>query len=837
MAGIDALEFIDTGIHDTDVKSALLDTKFPYITTIAKTGRSNFACDAKDGDGIGIYAADDACIQAALNSVPSDSIIYVMPGAYTLNSQITQYAKNITIIGIGDVKWFLAAGVPAPNILFSGTVITSSLLSVDSLTGSMSVTLATNSNLVQTGDIISIVNSDLWCPHDYPTQVTGESYTVTRVSGNVIYLNQPLIRDYTTAKASAVNIYRPIKVNIQNIKIINSSNLDLVQSMKLLYCKDSKISDCEFSNSGLVGLWLYTCYNVEVCSNYMHDCEGAGYGYGAEITNASACIRIHDNLIERCRHCISVGTSDHALGLNRDIKILENTFVGGVAEGSNLIDAHTPTIDYQVLNNHFYIQLLNSYACINGSESLVFSNNHIYGGGAVKRRGKHNGGNYIIENNIIAGNGYGALYFDSSCEAKKGSLKILNNVVNGGCVNSVYISSEIFNTIDIFGNTIDGSSDNTISISVPKPDANNDLGEIYADMPTAINISKNTILNSQKSAIWIERKAITYPTELKILDNTIRNANKSNMEYDFIATKDISNSQISGNSILMNSSADCCINELDTLGGADNNVIAGNTLHYSNCVVPSYYAPTVLDSFDATTGWNITNGSGTITTENGRLKVTGTTDASGNLLIAKTFSSFGANHNYISFLINASMSVKMRFSLKTDDSNYISWVNDSRFKLSANTDITYSLPTRTAMGTTGMLPNNENGVAYNPNNITKVFVGIYDLSIPSTDITFYLDTLYIYLKKFIRTVGVHTRVDKNIGHRTENYGSATVLAGTTSISVTHYLAGTPNNINITAASSTSGISYNVSGKTDQTFTITMDSAPTSDVTFDWVAKI
>jgi hypothetical protein len=244
--------------------------------------------------------------------------------------------------------------------------------------------------------------------------------------------------------------------------------------------------------------------------------------------------------------------------------------------------------------------------------------------------------------------------------------------------------------------------------------------------------------------------------------------------------------------------------------------------------------PIVLDSFDATTGWGVANGTGTITTENGRLKVVGTTDASGNLVIAKTFTAFGANHNYISFLINANMSVKMRLSLKTDDSNYISWVNDSRFKLSANTDIIYSLPTRTAIGTTGMLPNNENGVGYDPNNITKVFVGIYDPSIPNTGITFYLDTLYIYLKNFIRTSGTHTRVFGNIGHRTENNGSAIIPSGNTSITVPHWLAATPATVFL---QQTTNISCSVTATSPTTFTITAASAPGSDMVVYWSAQV
>lgn len=85
-----------------------------------------------------------------------------------------------------------------------------------------------------------------------------------------------------------------------------------------------------------------------------------------------------------------------------------------------------------------------------------------------------------------------------------------------------------------------------------------------------------------------------------------------------------------------------------------------------------------------------------------------------------------------------------------------------------------------------------------------------------------------------------TRVIRdNSGYVTENTGTATVPSTTTSIAVTHSLAATPTKVIVSPSSSTEGIGYyapiELRGPT--TFTITMASAPTGNVSFDWSAEV
>lgn len=80
------------------------------------------------------------------------------------------------------------------------------------------------------------------------------------------------------------------------------------------------------------------------------------------------------------------------------------------------------------------------------------------------------------------------------------------------------------------------------------------------------------------------------------------------------------------------------------------------------------------------------------------------------------------------------------------------------------------------------------------------------------------------------------KVTNNGGFTSESHGSAVIPAGSTSININHGLALTPSAVNVTAgANATSQVRATTLGAS--TFTITIASAPVSDATVYWEAKI
>lgn len=80
-------------------------------------------------------------------------------------------------------------------------------------------------------------------------------------------------------------------------------------------------------------------------------------------------------------------------------------------------------------------------------------------------------------------------------------------------------------------------------------------------------------------------------------------------------------------------------------------------------------------------------------------------------------------------------------------------------------------------------------------------------------------------------------IHNNRGYVDTSTGTATITATATTVEVTHGLAAAPTRVIISPTTATAGKQYYVSAKTATTFTITIDSAHSADISFDWQAVV
>lgn len=102
-----------------------------------------------------------------------------------------------------------------------------------------------------------------WCPldspDDYSDQITGKMYVIKSVNGNIVTLNQPLLRDYNLSETVQVEVYKPIQMHIKNIRIQDTGATMIHHGLVMQYCKDSSVTNSWFNNSGFV---LFVCIFV-----------------------------------------------------------------------------------------------------------------------------------------------------------------------------------------------------------------------------------------------------------------------------------------------------------------------------------------------------------------------------------------------------------------------------------------------------------------------------------------------------------------------------------------------------------------------------------------------
>ncbi|WP_048126305.1 right-handed parallel beta-helix repeat-containing protein [Methanosarcina lacustris] len=397
------------------------------------------------------YKDDAACIQAALDNSKSGDTIIIREGDYYIKKRIYQSSKSLDIIGEGKVT--LHIQTPEKEfygIYFSGSLITNKNLKANAKKGSSQVVLSDASQVHQ-NDLIKIWKNVQWCPLDYPDQMTGEIYAVKSVNGNVVTLNQPLLRDYSLFEIVQTEVYRPIEMNIKNIRIEDTGSKTSHHGLIMQYCKDSSITNSWFSNSGFGAICLYSCFNVDVNNNEIYDCLKPGSGYGVNVASGSAFVNIEQNHIENCRHAIT-GNSAELKSLNRDVFIADNTLIGAKIAGSCVVDAHPVTINYIVTKNKIYPQLPYFFAFLDGTQYSEFTENEVYGGyGAVVRRGNVNDGVHIIKDNIM--DGITGVTYQGGENGIGDTLIITNNVQNSGKYGVDFPSHESFRNIIVSENT------------------------------------------------------------------------------------------------------------------------------------------------------------------------------------------------------------------------------------------------------------------------------------------------------------------------------------------------------------------------------------------------
>lgn len=152
-------------------------------------------------------------------------------------------------------------------------------------------------------------------------------------------------------------------------------------------------------------------------------------------------------------------------------------------------------------------------------------------------------------------------------------------------------------------------------------------------------------------------------------------------------------------------------------------------------------SPTVIDSCASTTDWLVTTGTGTISTENGQLKVVGTTDAtSGVLTASKTISFDFTNYPFITcnYKVTSGTVTGIVFTVMTSSGNYKTWgfpggVGLSRFTVTNNIDTKFIFAALAPVSATGANPSATNGST--TANATKFYVAVQGT--PGTSVTFY----------------------------------------------------------------------------------------------------
>jgi len=542
---------------------------------IGRTGSgADYICD---GD------RDEVQFNQALAAAVSGTTIYVLPGHYYIAARIFQQYKSLNIIGIGDVTITKQVAPGSANgIYLEGRIIATNLTVSTAAKGASVITVSSGA-LIHPGDIIKIWKAVQWCPADYPDQYTGEMYCVKSVSGNDVALTENLIREYNSSDTVKINVYRPIEVHIENIKIQDYDSAEIHEGISLRYCINSSVSDCWVKDSGLAGISFYSSYNVKLYNNKVYNNILPGSGYGIGLWSGIAHAEVFSNHLENSRHCITCNT-DERNSLLRGINIHHNTMIPSPTNDSSFaVDTHNQVIDIRVENNNIIIPEGAHGGFWDGSYNSVFCDNTISGGfvshyaAAIERRGSVDGGMHVIKNNYMEG-GNAAYFYRAGYFANDENLVFIGNTVNGCNYGISFIDdayrSEAFKSLIIQKNQFKAVNSNAIALILNGDGSDIIIQDNYINGTKydaiTINATNNTVSTGDNTHV----ASTQTPDTVTISGNTIVNPNTANSTYTGILITDISNALLENNFVNdMNGYGGSAIK---TAGTSNYNVLIGN---------------------------------------------------------------------------------------------------------------------------------------------------------------------------------------------------------------------------------------------------------------------
>jgi len=286
---------------------------------------------ARPNDGVDDRQAIQDAIYAARDA--GGGAVYLPAGVYdiktrTHNDGALYLPSNIVLRGDGPRATFLKFNLSAYSDPVAGIKILAwdygdfTNVTAGYTHGSTSLTVA-NASLFRAGDYAEVLesNDETIDGASWAQDAVGEMVKITSVSGNRLYIEEPLHHTYESHRNPRIR--RVGVVSRSGVENLHLQRVDKgVGQMILLYNVASvwiKNIESEYVlESHILGINTYHC---EIRDSYFHDAWGfgsGGQGYGVNLEKHSTSCLVENNIFRNFRHSmvVQVGASGNVFSYN-----------------------------------------------------------------------------------------------------------------------------------------------------------------------------------------------------------------------------------------------------------------------------------------------------------------------------------------------------------------------------------------------------------------------------------------------------------------------------------------------------------------------------------------
>lgn len=287
-----------------------------------------------------------------------------------------------------------------------------------------------NTKGVKPGFLLHLKSSKLWYWDDRGYLKKGELNKVTKVEGNKVYLDRPLVENYKVGigERVAVSVYPNISLQLDNITFTHPKPLNTIM-LRINYTMDTKIDRVSVKNSKRIGILLDTSYQTKVnkANIDLGTTKDITSGYGIQDYGGTGTI-ISDSVFKRVRRGVDFsGSTPSRYGVVRDSKAYGYK-KGALASGNSGFGTHS-TAEYITFENN-YVENFNYGFLVRGNDMTIKEN--VHRGNSISFIAITYGNHVKIHNNTYQSKGGNALdMFILFLDSYKGTIDAHENEVEG----------------------------------------------------------------------------------------------------------------------------------------------------------------------------------------------------------------------------------------------------------------------------------------------------------------------------------------------------------------------------------------------------------------------
>lgn len=287
-----------------------------------------------------------ATVAAAVTALPAaGGTVNLAAGTHTISSAIST-SKPLQLKGAGRGKTVLLNTVSSGYMLsVVGTKSASAATTVNIAAGATTVTMASGDVTtlgLAAGDRILVRSSKAWSTAEAVPK-NGEIVRIKSIVGGVLTLYDTIDEAYLTADTTVVEKLNTVNgVRIEGVTFTQTTlATTTTQAVRLLYCLDPIVSDCEFRSLDSAAVQPETCPGFKVIDCHFQDLTddvgNSRVGYGVNIGGAARDGRVRGCTFHNVRHAVTTnGTSE---GVPRHC-LIDQCIVSGQSTAAGF-DTHT----------------------------------------------------------------------------------------------------------------------------------------------------------------------------------------------------------------------------------------------------------------------------------------------------------------------------------------------------------------------------------------------------------------------------------------------------------------------------------------------------------------